>query len=95
MADPAAQHSTAATQANSLRHGPDARGHFGGRYGGRFVAETLMPLLLELDQAYEAAKADPAFHKELEFYLRDYVGRPSPLWFARRMTEELGVLKFT
>ncbi|KXU98700.1 tryptophan synthase subunit beta, partial [Acetobacter cerevisiae] len=92
MADPAEQHSTAA-QPNSLRHGPDERGHFGGRYGGRFVAETLMPLLLELNAAYEAAKADPAFQKELDFYLRDYVGRPSPLWFARRMTEELGGAK--
>lgn len=93
MADPAEHQSTSATQPNSLRQGPDERGHFGGRYGGRFVAETLMPLLLELNQAYEATKADPAFQKELDFYLRDYVGRPSPLWFARRMTEELGGAK--
>ncbi|WP_323993411.1 tryptophan synthase subunit beta [Nguyenibacter sp. L1] len=75
--------------ANSLRGGPDARGRFG-IFGGQFVAETLMPLVLELDAAYEAAKADPAFRRELDYYLRDYVGRPSPLWFARRLTEELG-----
>ncbi|NVN12786.1 tryptophan synthase subunit beta, partial [Nguyenibacter vanlangensis] len=68
---------------------PDARGRFG-IFGGQFVAETLMPLVLELDAAYEAAKADPAFRRELDYYLRDYVGRPSPLWFARRLTEELG-----
>ena len=74
---------------NSLRQGPDARGRFG-IFGGRFVAETLMPLILELEQAYEAARADPAFRRELDYYLKDYVGRPSPLWFARRLTEELG-----
>ncbi len=75
--------------ANSLRNGPDARGRFGG-FGGRFVAETLMPLILELEQAYEAAKADPAFRTELDYYMRDYVGRPSPLWFAERLTRKLG-----
>ena len=74
---------------NSLRQGPDARGRFG-IFGGRFVAETLMPLILELEQAYEAARADPAFRRELDYYLKDYVGRPSPLWFARRLTDELG-----
>ncbi|GAA4474894.1 tryptophan synthase subunit beta [Gluconacetobacter asukensis] len=74
---------------NSLRAGPDPRGRFG-IFGGRFVAETLMPLVLELDAAYAAAKADPAFRTELDYYLKDYVGRPSPLWFARRLTEELG-----
>lgn len=77
------------TLPNSLRAGPDPRGRFG-IFGGRFVAETLMPLVLELDAAYAAAKADPAFRKELDYYLKDYVGRPSPLWFARRLTEELG-----
>jgi tryptophan synthase beta chain len=77
---------------NSLRNGPDARGRFGG-FGGRFVAETLMPLILEVEQAYEAAKRDPAFRTELDFYLRDYVGRPSPLWFARRLTERFGGAK--
>ncbi|GBQ27180.1 tryptophan synthase subunit beta [Gluconacetobacter sacchari DSM 12717] len=80
---------TAETRPNSLRAGPDPRGRFG-IYGGRFVAETLMPLVLELDAAYAAAKADPAFRSELDYYLKDYVGRPSPLWFARRLTEELG-----
>lgn len=74
---------------NSLRAGPDPRGRFG-IFGGRFVAETLMPLVLELDAAYAAAKADPTFRSELDYYLKDYVGRPSPLWFARRLTEELG-----
>ncbi|MFT8420311.1 MAG: tryptophan synthase subunit beta [Gluconacetobacter sp.] len=79
----------AETLPNSLRAGPDPRGRFG-IFGGRFVAETLMPLVLELDAAYAAAKADPAFRTELDYYLKDYVGRPSPLWFARRLTEELG-----
>ena len=78
-----------ALRPNTLRSGPDERGRFG-IFGGRFVAETLMPLILELDQAYEAAKADPAFRQELDFYLKDYVGRPSPLWHARRLTAELG-----
>ena len=73
-------------QPNSFRTGPDERGHFG-IYGGRFVAETLMPLILDLDQAYAQAKADPAFRSEMEFHLTHYVGRPSPLYFAERMTE--------
>lgn len=77
---------------NSLRVWPDARGHFG-EHGGRFVAETLMPLILELEAAYEAAKADPGFQAELNYYLKDYVGRPSPLWHARRMSEALGGAK--
>lgn len=84
---------TDGVRANSLRNGPNASGHFGDGLGGRFVAETLMPLLLELDEAYKVAKADPAFHKELAFYLKDYVGRPSPLWFAKRLTDELGGAK--
>ncbi|MFW7268556.1 tryptophan synthase subunit beta [Gluconacetobacter sp. Hr-1-5] len=84
-----AERGVAETLPNSLRAGPDPRGRFG-IFGGRFVAETLMPLVLELDAAYAAAKADPAFRKELDYYLKDYVGRPSPLWFARRLTEELG-----
>ena len=74
---------------NTLRSGPDGRGRFGG-FGGRFVAETLMPLILRVEQAYEAAKADPAFQVELDAYLKDYVGRPSPLWFAERLTRALG-----
>ena len=77
---------------NSLRHGPDSRGRFGD-FGGRFVAETLMPLVLAVEQAYKAAKADPSFQKELDYYLKDYVGRPSPLWFAERLTKVLGGAK--
>jgi tryptophan synthase beta chain len=77
---------------NTLRSGPDQRGRFG-EYGGRFVAETLMPPILELEEAYEQAKADPGFQKELDYYLRDYVGRPSPLWFAERLTKHLGGAK--
>ena len=77
------------TRPNSLRLGPDARGRFGG-FGGRFVAETLMPLILQVEQAYEAAKADPTFQTELDAYLKDYVGRPSPLWFAERLTKRIG-----
>ncbi len=78
--------------ANSLRNGPDSRGRFGG-FGGRFVAETLMPLILEVEAAYAAALADPAFQPELDRYLKDYVGRPSPLWFAERLTARLGGAK--
>ena len=74
---------------NSLRSGPDEAGRFGG-FGGRFVAETLMPLILEVEAAYAAAKADPTFQAEIDYYLRDYVGRPSPMWFAQRLTERLG-----
>jgi tryptophan synthase beta chain len=77
---------------NTYRAGPDERGHFG-IYGGRFVAETLMPLLLELEAAYGAAKADPAFQAELARQLSDYVGRPSPLTFAARLTEHWGGAK--
>src|ERR1700739_1297391 len=77
---------------NSLRSGPDGRGRFGG-FGGRFVAETLMPLILELETAYEAAKADPSFQSELDYYLKHYVGRPSALWFSERLTRELGGAK--
>ena len=71
---------------NSFRTGPDERGHFG-IYGGRFVAETLMPLILDLENAYAEAKADPAFQKEMDGHLATYVGRPSPLYFAERLTE--------
>jgi tryptophan synthase beta chain len=74
--------------ANSWRGGPDATGHFGA-YGGRFVAETLMPLVLRLEQAYEAAKQDPQFRAELDGLLHHYVGRPSPLYFAERLTHHL------
>ena len=81
-----------ATVLNSFRNQPDERGHFGA-YGGRYVAETLMPLILELEAAYVAAKADPAFQKELDYYLKHYVGRPSPLFFAERLTRHLGGAK--
>ena len=80
---------TPAARANSLRLGPDARGRFG-EFGGRFVAETLMPLILRVEQAYEDAKRDPSFQAELDAYLKDYVGRPSPLWLAERLTKHLG-----
>ncbi len=77
---------------NSYRAGPDERGHFG-IFGGRYVAETLMPLILDLEKAYEAAKVDPAFKAELEKLNTHYAGRPSPLYFAERLTAELGGAK--
>jgi tryptophan synthase beta chain len=77
---------------NSFRAGPDDHGHFG-IYGGRFVAETLMPLILELEEAYAQAKADPEFQKEMDGYLAHYVGRPSPLYFAERLTEHCRSMK--
>jgi tryptophan synthase beta chain len=76
-------------QPNSFRNQPDERGHFGA-FGGRFVAETLMPLVLDLEREYRAAQADPAFAAEFDDLLAHYVGRPSPLYFAPRLTEELG-----
>jgi tryptophan synthase beta chain len=75
-------------QPNSFRTGPDERGHFG-IYGGRFVAETLMPLILDLERAYTEAKADPQFKTEMDGHLATYVGRPSPLYYAERLTEHL------
>jgi tryptophan synthase beta chain len=77
------------TRPASLRTGPDARGHFG-PFGGRYVAETLMPLLLELEAEYRRARADPAFAAQLDDLLAHYVGRPSPLTFAERLTAQLG-----
>ena len=77
---------------NSYRNGPDEFGHFG-IFGGRYVAETLMPLILEVEKAYDAARADPAFQAELDDYLAHYVGRPSPLYFAERLTEHYGGAK--
>jgi tryptophan synthase beta chain len=71
---------------NSFRLGPDERGRFG-LFGGRFVAETLMPLILDLEKHYEVAKVDPAFRAEFDALLTHYVGRPSPLYFAERMTD--------
>ncbi len=77
---------------NSLRTGPDDKGFFG-IFGGRFVAETLMPLILDLERAYDEAKADPALHAEIAHLHKHYSGRPSPLYFAERMTQELGGAK--
>ncbi len=77
---------------NSFRTGPDESGHFG-IFGGRFVAETLMPNILELEAAYRAACADPAYKAEMDEGLKHYVGRPSPLYFAERLTEHLGGAK--
>ena len=77
---------------NSFRIGPDERGHFG-IFGGRFVAETLMPLILDLEKAYNKAKADPQFQGELSYLLSHYAGRPSPLYFAERLTKHLGGAK--
>ena len=78
-----------ATQLNSYRNQPDAQGHFG-QFGGRYVAETLMPNILALEQAYDEAKKDPTFTDQFEDLLEHYVGRPSPLYFAERLTEALG-----
>src|SRR5437667_476977 len=77
---------------NSYRTGPNERGHFG-IFGGRYVAETLMPLILELEQAYNQAKADPQFQGELKRLLKHYAGRPSPLYYAERLTRHLGGAK--
>ena len=77
---------------NTFRGGPDERGHFG-IYGGRFVAETLMPLVLAVDEAYAEARRDPGFQAELDYYLEHYVGRPSPLYFAERLTRHFGGAK--
>jgi len=77
---------------NTYRSGPDERGRFG-LYGGRFVAETLMPLILDLEKAYNECKADPAFHAEIARLHTHYVGRPSPLYFAERLTRHFGGAK--
>ncbi|MDH3231782.1 MAG: tryptophan synthase subunit beta [Alphaproteobacteria bacterium] len=79
-------------QINTYRAGPDERGHFG-IFGGRFVAETLMPLILEVEKAWDAARDDPSFDEELQYYFKHYVGRPSPLYLARRLTEHFGGAK--
>ncbi|MDH3234748.1 MAG: tryptophan synthase subunit beta [Alphaproteobacteria bacterium] len=77
------------TTVNTYRGGPDERGHFG-IFGGRYLPETLMPLVLSVEAAYEAAKADPSFQAELDDRLAHYVGRPSAFYFAERLTELLG-----
>ncbi|WP_395022312.1 tryptophan synthase subunit beta [Dongia sp.] len=74
---------------NTFRAGPDEHGRFG-IFGGRFVAETLMPLILAVEKAYDEAKADPNFAEEMAYQRKHYIGRPSPLYFAQRLTEELG-----
>ncbi|KAB7742910.1 tryptophan synthase subunit beta [Parvibaculum sedimenti] len=83
---------SASSKVNSYRAGPDERGRFG-IFGGRFVAETLMPLILDLEKAYDEAKNDPEFHAELTHLNTHYAGRPSPLYFAERLTEHLGGAK--
>ncbi len=80
------------TAPNSYRTGPDERGRFG-KFGGRFVSETLMPLILSLEAEYERAKTDPTFWAEMDDLWKHYVGRPSPLYFAERLTEHLGGAK--
>ena len=80
------------TAINSYRTGPDERGHFG-KFGGRFVAETLMPLILDLEKHYKQAKADPSFKAEMDYLLKDYVGRPNPLYYAEPLTKHLGGAK--
>ncbi|MEO1533271.1 MAG: pyridoxal-phosphate dependent enzyme, partial [Pseudomonadota bacterium] len=80
------------TAPNSFRTGPDEKGRFG-LFGGRFVSETLMPLILDLEAEYTKAKDDPAFWAEMDDLWKHYVGRPSPLYFAPRLTEELGGAK--
>ena len=82
----------AASRPNDYTAYPDARGRFGD-YGGQYVPETLMPLVHDLDAAYSAAKADAGFQAELSGYLTHYVGRPSPLYFAARLTEHFGGAK--
>jgi tryptophan synthase beta chain len=77
---------------NTYRGGPDESGHFG-IFGGRFVAETLMPLVLDVERAYAAARSDPTFQAELDYFLAHYAGRPSPLYFAERLTQHFGGAK--
>lgn len=80
------------TNLNTYRAGPDERGHFG-IFGGRYVAETLMPLILSVEQAYAEAKNDPAFEAEFRSWLKQYVGRPNPLYLAQRLTDAWGGAK--
>src|SRR5918999_2935699 len=80
------------TSSAQLKKLPDQRGHFG-PYGGRYVAETLMPALTELEQAYAAARREPAFRREFHHYLHEYAGRPTALYFAERLSQKLGGAK--
>ncbi|MBT7943226.1 MAG: pyridoxal-phosphate dependent enzyme, partial [Alphaproteobacteria bacterium] len=77
---------------NTYRAGPDETGHFG-IFGGRYVAETLMPLILKVDKAYEEASNDPKFWEDFQYQMKHYVGRPSPLYFAERLTDHFGGAK--
>ena len=77
---------------NTFKNMPSHKGHFG-HFGGRFVAETLMPLILMVEEAYDEAKQDPLFHSQLDYYLKNFVGRPSPLYFAKRLTDHFGGAK--
>jgi tryptophan synthase beta chain len=83
---------TAEQQPNTFRSGPDDDGHFG-IFGGRYIAETLMPLILEVEKAYDTAQADPSYQAEMDRYLKHYVGRPSPLYLAERLTAHFGGAK--
>jgi len=83
---------TPSSRPNTLMNGPDERGQFG-QFGGRYVSETLMPLILDLEREYRAAQADPAFQAEFDDLMKHYVGRPSPLYYAERLTEHLGGAK--
>lgn len=80
------------TKPNTFRAGCDEGGHFG-IYGGRYVAETLMPLILEVEKHYAEAKEDPDFWEEFHYLMKHYVGRPSPLYFAKRLTDYFGGAK--
>ena len=73
---------------NSYSQWPDEKGYFG-QFGGRYVAETLMPLIMEVEKEYNSIKKDSSFNKEFNYYLEKFVGRPSPLFFAERITEDL------
>ncbi|MDA1044618.1 MAG: tryptophan synthase subunit beta [Verrucomicrobia bacterium] len=77
------------TKSKPIQYDPDANGHFG-EFGGRYIGETLMPALIELDAAHREAWADPTFREEFAYYLKHYVGRPSPLYFAERLTKACG-----
>ncbi|MEZ5850577.1 MAG: tryptophan synthase subunit beta [Hyphomicrobiaceae bacterium] len=92
MAPKSKKNTQSPSKLNSYRTGPDERGFFG-MFGGRFVAETLMPLILDLEKAYDAAKADPKFHAEMAHLHTHYSGRPSPVYFAENMTKDLGGAK--
>ena len=84
--------SVKSTKSETYRSGPDESGHFG-IFGGRFVAETLMPLILAVEEAYTAARQDSEFQRDFDYYAKHYIGRPSPLYFAQSLTHELGGAK--